>query len=539
MSNEYNNDSNHNFVEVSNEISDYVPANEYILGNNEQGAAPVSDIAPTSEALPAEDDLENESVPDMGGGTASSGDGWTYAQSGGAAAKEYDEDGNLTNDGMHSGAVHYNNQAANGNQTPRQESDNALGQLGNRENVSNGTADTITELVNDSMTSLGLFDRDLETGGVIYEFGDRFFNQGDTWSIGLAELTWNSSGQPDGNWYHEFAAIFIRDVDIRVFNEETGQFEIQRVDEIQLGQIRTITQGDGHVAVGSDVTFSSDVLENHDQFRVELIGQGGNFSSFGIFLPDYVISAGAVRLVDTTFANLGHNMNFIPVLGEDGQPVLNEHGEVLTVATSSGNTRCPILGRNTNNGTGGYMGEYTDGFDLLAIWVNTTDPGLFVEEEIIEEDEEEEIEEEEIIEEEEEEEEILTPPTDTEDSSTDPADPAPPAPPAPEVPATPEAAVDADDFTIIDDFDVPLAAFEDQPEYDIIIDDLEVPLADFSEIDTMIVIEDTPVPLSAMPQTGLGDPTAFLFSGLMLSAFAMAFVSNAIRKLKQADAQAE
>jgi len=86
MSNEYNNDSNHNFVEVSNEISDYVPANEYILGNNEQGAAPVSDIAPTSEALPAEDDLENESVPDMGGGTASSGDGWTYAQSGGAAA---------------------------------------------------------------------------------------------------------------------------------------------------------------------------------------------------------------------------------------------------------------------------------------------------------------------------------------------------------------------------------------------------------------------------------------------------------------------
>jgi hypothetical protein len=39
-----------------------------------------------------------------------------------------------------------------------------------------------------------------------------------------------------------------------------------------------------------------------------------------------------------------------------------------------------------------------------------------------------------------------------------------------------------------------------------------------------------------MPQTGLGDPTAFLTTGLVLTAFAAAVVSQHIRRLKKVEA---
>jgi len=70
----------------------------------------------------------------------------------------------------------------------------------------------------------------------------------------------------------------------------------------------------------------------------------------------------------------------------------------------------------------------------------------------------------------------------------------------------------ADDFMVIEDMAVPLAAF------------------DPGEYDTMIM-NDMPVPLGAMPQTtGLADPSSVLFTGVILSAFAAAVVSNSIRK---------
>ncbi|MCL2618250.1 MAG: hypothetical protein FWD98_04250, partial [Defluviitaleaceae bacterium] len=260
-----------------------------------------------------------------------------------------------------------------------------------------------------------------------------------------------------------------------------------------------------------------------------------------IHLPDYVISASAIRLVDTTFANLGHNGGFVYAIDEDGFPITNEHGENLLVGTTSGNGRCPILGTLTNNGQGGYMGEYTDGFDLLAIWVNTTDPGIF---DFFNEDDGEDDEEDE-----DDNDDVDgpgtpgpgTPGSDTPGSDTPGSDSAEVAsPPAPgiveindtSVPLAPAAPVELIEIVMLNDTPVPLAPFNPGEYETLILEDMPVPLAPFNpeEYETLI-LEDMPVPLSAMPQTGLADITGIMTTGLVLSALIAAATGKALRKM--------
>ena len=53
-----------------------------------------------------------------------------------------------------------------------------------------------------------------------------------------------------------------------------------------------------------------------------------------------------------------------------------------------------------------------------------------------------------------------------------------------------------------------------------------------------LIIEDGPVPLAMMPQTGLESAVGLLTTGIIFSAFIAACASTAIRKLKQEQTQA-
>jgi len=81
--------------------------------------------------------------------------------------------------------------------------------------------------------------------------------------------------------------------------------------------------------------------------------------------------------------------------------------------------------------------------------------------------------------------------------------------------------------------------YETPAEYDdyVFIDDLAVPLAYYPPAEEyaggFIEIDDAPVPLGAMPQTGLESGFGVLTTGLMLSAFAAASIGTAIRKARK------
>ncbi|MCL2565027.1 MAG: hypothetical protein FWE24_04355 [Defluviitaleaceae bacterium] len=104
--------------------------------------------------------------------------------------------------------------------------------------------------------------------------------------------------------------------------------------------------------------------------------------------------------------------------------------------------------------------------------------------------------------------------------------------PQPEQPTT----TSPNDLIIIDDLPVPLVPFNEDNL--IIIDDLDVPLIPFSQSpdpdDTgTLIITDLPVPLSAMPQTGLRDFNVIFALGLLLSVLIAAITLRSIRKLRR------
>jgi len=124
---------------------------------------------------------------------------------------------------------------------------------------------------------------------------------------------------------------------------------------------------------------------------------------------------------------------------------------------------------------------------------------------------------------------------DTPNSEINDIDNTPAVPVTPDIHEIPDTLADIADLTTIDELDVPLASFDEL----VSIDDLDVPLAastfEEDELETVIIGE-TPVPLSAMPQTGLADMSSALATGLLLSAMAAAVTSRAIRKLIKEEA---
>jgi hypothetical protein len=97
---------------------------------------------------------------------------------------------------------------------------------------------------------------------------------------------------------------------------------------------------------------------------------------------------------------------------------------------------------------------------------------------------------------------------------------------------------DNDDIITLDDFAIPLAAFEGDDH--LILDDLDVPLASFMSGDdvadhgTLVEIEDMAIPMgSMMPQTGLADVSTVLMSGMFISALIAGVTAHSIRKLAQ------
>jgi hypothetical protein len=70
---------------------------------------------------------------------------------------------------------------------------------------------------------------------------------------------------------------------------------------------------------------------------------------------------------------------------------------------------------------------------------------------------------------------------------------------------TPRPAIEDDDYIIIEDLDVPLAFFEEENEASPIIDDFQTETEEETDAEVLVIIDELPVPLSDMPQTGLAD----------------------------------